>query len=214
MDIIKDIEGVAQAGMDIRTRLIIVLAVVLALGALAAYGANHFEAKGRALERADWLAKQVREQQADAALVARHDADMRAIEDKHQQIERTTSEKHEQELAQLRRERDADRRRADAAGGLRIPAPACPAGSTVAGTEAASAGGRDAAGPGTVRLPQQVENDLWVIADDADEVSAQLRACQGWILANGFYGPQNSAWHELLGRIDAIGNQDSRGEAQ
>jgi hypothetical protein len=200
-DILKDVESVAAAGLDVRTKLILVLgAVVLASGA-AAYGAHYFEQRGAMIERAGWLAKQVKEQAADAALVRKHEADMQALRDHQQTIERQTSEKHETELAQLRRERDADRLAADRAGGLRIPAAACAADRAVAGTEAASAGGRDEAGAGTIRLPVQIENDLWAIANDADEVSAQLRACQGWIRSNGFYGAADGESGALLDRI-------------
>lgn len=205
-DILKDIEGVAEAGLDMRTRLIVALGACLVLGVVGLGLAQHFEGKGRQLERAEWLAKQVQEQKDDAALLAKHDVDMRALEAQHKQTERETSEKHEQELAQLRLERDADRRHADAAGGLRIPAPACPAGSAVAGAEAPGAGRRDEAGAATVRLPQQVENDLWAITDDADEVSAQLRACQGWIRANGFYGEKPAGSVQLLDRMIAAPN--------
>lgn len=200
-EILKDIENVAAAGSNMRARLLLVVGVVI-VGALLGLGvAHHFEDKGRQLERAGWLKKEAAERTADLALVRKHDVDMRALDARHHQIERETSEKHETELAQLRRDRDADRRRADAAGGLRIPAAACPTGGIVAGTEAASAGGRDETGAGTVRLPQQIEDDLWTLANDADEVSGQLRACQGWIVSNEFYGPYISKSHQLLGNM-------------
>lgn len=36
------------------------------------------------------------------------------------------------------------------------------------------------------RLPEKIENDLLELANDADIVTIQLGACQGWIKANGF----------------------------
>lgn len=119
------------------------------------------------------------------------------------------SEEHEKELVQLRLERDLDRLRIDRAGGLRIPAPACPSGRPVGGTagaEAPGAGGRDEAGAGTVRLPLETENSLWALVDDADEVSAQLRSCQQWIKRNGFYGPEPADSVQLLDRMIAAPN--------
>lgn len=207
-NILKDVEEVASAAAGMRTRLIAIVGGAIVLFIVAMALANHFENRGRQLERADWLKKEADERAADLALVRKHDADMKALDDHHKEIERKTSEKHETELAQLRLERDADRRRADAAGGLRIhvDAGACAPGGAVVGPEAPGTGRRDDTGAGTVRLPQQVENDLWSIADDADEVSARLRACQGWIRNNGFYGPESSEKAGLLDRMIAVPN--------
>lgn len=209
-DILKDIESVAQAGLDMRTRLIIGLGACIVLIVLALGLAHHFEDRGRQLERAGWLKKEADERTADLALIQQHQAEMNELEKHHLLIERETSENHEKELAQLRHDRDADRAAVDRAGGLRIPAPACPADRPVGGTEAPGAGGRDEAGAGTVRLPYQVENDLWSIVNDADEVSGQLRACQSWIRANGFYGPAMSEKPALLDRMIAVPNQQTK----
>jgi hypothetical protein len=206
-DIVKDIENVAAAGASLRTAIIIGIGAAALVGALATWTAHHFEERGRQLERAGWLAKE------NAARIAQEKKD--AVDTlRHQQIERETSERHQKELDQLRADAAADRAAADRAGGLRIPVVACPDARPAAATETAGAGGRDEAGPASVRLPQSIENGLWALANDADEVSAQLRACQGWILANGFYGPEPAAGSELLGRIDAVENQESKGDAQ
>lgn len=208
----------------------IAVAVLVTLGLATA---NHFENIGRtaaagewspklaavnaqlAVERIGWAKKDAAERATDLALERKHQADMQDLRDHQQLIERQTSEKHETELAQLRRDRDADRRRADAAGGLRIAAPGAPAcapGSAVAGPEAAGTGGRDEpASTGTVRLPERIENDLWAAADAADEVSAQLRACQGWIRANGFYGSKDAETSALPYGTIAAPNQSSEG---
>lgn len=205
---LKDVAGVASAGMTIQSRLILFVAVIVLAGLAALALASHYEGKGRTLERAEWLEKEGKRDLADAALIRKHEAEMSALEQTHRLIERKTTHDHQTELATLRSDRAADRAAADRAGGLRIPAPTCPAGSTVAGTEAPGAGGRDdAPGAGTVRLPHEVENDLWAIADDADEVSAQLRACQSWVRANGFYGPATTESGALLDRMIASPNQ-------
>jgi hypothetical protein len=44
------------------------------------------------------------------------------------------------------------------------------------------------AAAGTVRLPITLENNLFDLADDADEIVEQARACQQWIKQHGFYG--------------------------
>lgn len=204
---LKDVAGLASAGMTIQSRLILIVGGITVAGLLALALANYYEGKGRALERGEWLAKELQRDQADRALERKHQADMDVLKQAQQAIERKTSEDHQTELAALRHDRAADRAAADRNGGLRIPAPSCPAGVAVAGTEAAGAGGRDEASAGTIRLPHQVENNLWDIADAADEVSAQLRACQSWIRANGFYGPTPAETRALLDRMIAAPNQ-------
>lgn len=221
-DIIKDVEEVAGAAAGLRTRLILAAIAAGIMFVLALGVAHYFENRGRlqsdgvwatklATVNAGWAKKEADERVADAAMIEQHHQDMNALEQHHLLIEKEISDDHNAETAQLRKERDDDRRRADAAGGLRIPAPAaaaCPAGSAVAGTEAASAGGRDEpASASTVRLPEQIENDLWAIADDADEVSAQLRACQSFVRRNGFYGPEIPVKPPLLDRMIAVPNQ-------
>jgi hypothetical protein len=73
------------------------------------------------------------------------------------------------------------------AGGLRIPATVCPA-TAAPGTQAAGASRPDEAGPGTVELPERTQQRLFSLTDRADSLAEQLRALQGWIRDNGFYG--------------------------
>jgi hypothetical protein len=209
---LKDVAGVAKAGADIRTRLVLIAAGATLAGIAALALANHYEVKGRELERADWLAKELQRDQANAALERKHQAEMAVLTLTHQQIERKTTHDHQTELAALRRDRAADRAAADRNGGLRIPAPACPAGGAVARTETPGAGGRDETGARTVALPEQTQDDLWAIVNDADEVSAQLRACQSWVRANGFYGPPPAESGALLDRMIASPNQPTAPE--
>jgi hypothetical protein len=89
---------------------------------------------------------------------------------------------HEKQIATLSDALRTMRSSSDAAGGLRVPRSICDG---FAGT--ASASGRDGGIAGTVKLPDQVENDLWQLVDDAAKVTAQAQACQQWIAGNGFY---------------------------
>jgi len=80
------------------------------------------------------------------------------------------------------------RRRADVAAArdgalvLRIPAAAlCPGGSETGPPRPAAAGGDGAA---TVELPRAVAADLLALANDADQVADQLRACQAVVISD------------------------------
>lgn len=190
MNPLEAVEGVAKFGMDIRTKMILALGgfILLLLGAWYIYdlGVND----GTMKERGVWNGKEVQRKQAELALTLKHNAEMDALALKHQRIERETSEEHEKQLAVLRVERNAARADADRRGGLRIPAPNCAGASrTETSSQAASPSGRDEAFAGTIRLPKAIENDLWSIVDDADEIVEQARACQAWIRKSGFYGP-------------------------
>lgn len=192
MTILKEVEEaaeVATGGLNIQSKLIIAAGLFVLACIGFEWGAHHYEARGRTLERAEWLKKQVDWDKATAKLVADNEQHNRAVAADNQAKERKTSEIHEQELAKLASVAAAARRRADAAGGLRISANVCPATSSPAGgTEAAGASGRDEAGAGTVALPADLQDSLWALVNEADQTSAQLRACQGWIRLNGFYG--------------------------
>jgi hypothetical protein len=141
---------------------------------------------GVKMERADWLHKEAVRQQdeKDAILdrVAENDRKERENDAKNRRI----SNAYEKRLAILREGRDADRRAVDAAGGLRIDRAACDG--FAAGAETAGAGRRDEGTAGTVRLPREIESRLFDLADAADEVTEQARACQQWITEHGFYG--------------------------
>jgi hypothetical protein len=206
MNLEKDLEAAA----NVRARLILWLGAIVVLIvtglALVAWG----EHRGAALERVDWLKKEERRQKDTADLLRKHAADVAALTLQYNLNNMKVSDDHEKELEALRRDRAADRLAFDRAGGLRVTRAVCdrPAGQA----EAPGAGGRDEAGAGTVRLPEPVENDLWALADDADEVSAQLRACQAWIVTNGFYGPKPAVSTPLLDRM--VSSQKTDSEAQ
>lgn len=205
-----------KALTDLQRALIAGAVIVLALlgGAWALYRAG--ESAGQLGERSTWLkaAKATKEafDLAQAKLEADYKADLETERRRNIAINLKVSQDHEEETATLRRERDADRAAFDRAGGLRIRTSAvCPAaGGAGSGPEAAGAGGRDEASATTVRLPLEVENDLWAIVNDADEVSGQLRACQSWIRMNGFYGQEAADSGQLLDRMIASPNPHTK----
>jgi hypothetical protein len=206
MNLEKDI----AEGLDVRTRLVIWMSVVLGLivaGIVLVAWAEH---RGAMLERAGWEKKETQRQKDKADLLRKHAAEVAALTEQYHLNNLKVSIDHENELEALRRDRAADRLAFDRAGGLRVTRAVCD--SPAAGPEAAGAGGRDEASASTVRLPEPIESDLWAIVNDADEVSAQLRSCQAWIVANGFYGPKPAESMPLLDRMVSSQNHDN--EAQ
>lgn len=175
--------------MDIRAKLILALGAVI-LMMLGGMGLYHWgENVGTEKERGVWNGKEVLRKDAVLALTLKHATEMDELVAKHKKAEKETSDEHENELAKLRKERAADRADADRRGGLRIPAPACTgADKPVVGAETTSAIRRDEVPAGTVRIPQPIEDGLWSIVNDADEIVEQARSCQAWIRKNGFYG--------------------------
>lgn len=179
--------------------------MLVLMGAAWALYSNGFEA-GAAHVQADWNREQLVRSRAESTLLRKHAEDIGKQAKLYRDINLKVSQDHENELQTLRLARDLDRAAIDRAGGLRIPAPACPD-PAAAPAKTNGASGRDEVGTGTVRLPREVENRLWALADDADEVSAQLRSCQAWIRDNGFYGPIPSDSTQLLDRMIAAPNQ-------
>ena len=161
------------------------------LGGLVLLIAAYFggEYRGAKIERAEWQKEKIAMEAVHKEQIKSDFRQYAADVATHQHQARKASETYEKALAvqdQKHRTIVADIRRA---GGLRIPAPAsCRQGPAAAG-EAASAGGLDEGPAGSVRLPLEVEANLFGLAGDADKVSEQLRALQGWVRANGFYGP-------------------------
>ena len=94
------------------------------------------------------------------------------------------------EDAEARRRRDVAAAR-DGALVLRVPASACRTGPSEAGPAGSSSPGGDGAAPlqlpgaaGGGVLPPEITADLYALADDADQVADQLRACQSVVLAD------------------------------
>lgn len=168
--------------MSIQAKLIgLLLLIGLAFG-IHWHGVN----QGKKLERADWQQKEIARQQSQNKLLLRHAEEVAQIQNDNNTKNRKVSQDHANQLNALRTAAVAERAAANAAGGLRVPKSICDG--IAATAEAASNGGRDAALAGAVRLPREIEENLWAIAIDADEVTEQARACQSWIRTHGFYG--------------------------
>lgn len=148
-----------------------------------AFGGAHV---GRKLERERWQARELEIAQHNAVLIS--DAAQRAqrIQAFNEAKARKASEEHEKALSDLRARYAADLAAVRAAGGLRIPATACAG--TSAAEQGASPGGPHEASPGTIKLPDRIESDLFAMTKRADDLAEQLRALQGWVRDNGFYG--------------------------
>ena len=207
MNLEKDIAEVAAEGLDVRTRLILWMSALVAIivaGIVLVAWAEH---RGAMLERAGWEKKETQRQKDTADLLRKHADEVAALTLQYNLNNVKVSSDHEKELEALRRDRAADRAAVDRAGGLRVTRAVC--GPAAGQAEAPGAGGRDEASASTVRLPERVENDLWALADRADEVSAQLRACQAWIVTNGFYGPKPAESTPLLDRMVSSQNHDN-----
>lgn len=166
------------------------LALIVWTALVACYAHEVGSESGRDAERALWLNQEgARKDATITAVVA--DSTSRAKQQDHQnQTNVKVSTKHEAEVQTNRNEYRADRAAADRTGGLRIAIPATVCNHPAATTEGADAFEPDESAATTVRLPREVENDLWSAAEEADALSAQIRAMQEWVRANGHYGTE------------------------
>jgi len=150
---------------------LIIAAVLLALGGFLAWWVpSHYREQGRQevirkYEEASRIALQERKAQIERLKVQHEATNKIVIAD----YEARLSVLNERYLAAKR-------------DGLRLPKTACERLATTA--ETASTSSSDEAE--SVRLPARIENGLFDIARKADEVNAQLSACQAWIKSNGF----------------------------
>ena len=154
----------------------IVLLWIASLGAVG-WKANEI---GHKTERSDWLNKENAELVAANKKIQDLQNDARKTEQEHAARLAEIGAAHAKEMvdkeAQRRRDLAAIR---DGALKLRIASSRiCPGGSSPSET-GPTPGERD--GAATVELPQQITSDLFDLANDADQVADQLRACQGVI---------------------------------
>lgn len=151
-----------------------------------AFGGAHV---GKKLEREAWQAERlqlVAKQSADTAKKAREYAD--DIADQRTK-ERKAAQSYETALDSLDkayrvRIADSDRR-----GGLRIAVPKSQCAGPAKAGEAAGPQLADEEATTLVRLPGDVERNLFALAASADKVVAQCQALQDWVIDNGLYGP-------------------------
>lgn len=135
---------------------------------------------GATAERVAWQAKDNEELRLANAKILELGNAARAQERKHVEAMAALGADYEKKLADAKAQSNRDRASIrDGALKLRIATERiCPGGG--AASEAGSTPGeRD--GPATVELPQQITSDLFDLANDADQVADQLRACQGVI---------------------------------
>lgn len=144
---------------------------------------HHIGAKG---VQADWDASKAQMIDAQSKLIASHVVEIEELRKKQDLNNVQVSEDHQKALDELAKKHDADLARVRAAGGLRLPRSIC-SGPVITTPEAASNIGRDDNLTGTVALPEQITNDLFSFATDADRVTEIARSCQAWIRKNGFY---------------------------
>lgn len=185
--------------MSIQEKLIGALGALVLL-AFAAIGIHaHGVDQGEKLERVVWQGKELKRDAAERKLILKHETDMAELQRRYNENNLKVSDDHEKELAQVRADAAADRAAVERRGGLRIPRTVCDR--VAADAEAAGARVSDEIAAASVRLPRATEERLWALADAADEVTAQARACQAWIRVNGFYGNPVNSDSVLLDRM-------------
>lgn len=155
----------------------IILAIVIAFVMQGIVIGKWQNKVGHTEERVEWQAKEVVQVTAANAAIKRINDEARSKEQAHVDAMAALAA----QLAKERASNDA-RRKADAAairdGALKLriaTSSICPD-SGAAGPPRPAASGSDAAA--TVELPQQITRDLFDLANDADQVADQLRACQ------------------------------------
>jgi hypothetical protein len=153
---------------------------IAAYTAAVAIGSWHTGAK---LARSDCQAEKIALQQAQQKALLDQVAKNDAILKDQQAKARKASDDHEKALSDLQAKYDAAIAANRAAGGLRVPRTVCD--QPAASAQTSSASRPDEASPGTVELPQRIEDDLFALTKRADELAEQLRALQQWIKDNG-----------------------------
>ncbi|MDQ5980474.1 MAG: prophage endopeptidase [Verrucomicrobiota bacterium] len=172
----------------------VLLGIVLMMGAVGVWQRDEGKNAERVValkDKNDALAKKNAELAEVNATILRLQKEIRELEARHQ-AEMDNLE------AELKKEKadNAKRKKADAdaarAGGLVLRVPASVCGGTDGDRGAAPALGSTASvrdGGATVELPRQVTADLFDLANDADAVADQLRACQQVVLKDRAAAP-------------------------
>lgn len=153
-----------------RLRLIITAVLLVLGGLLAWFVPSHYREQGR---------QEVIHKYEEASRIALQErkAEIERLKLEHENTNKLVVADYENKILVLNERYLAAKR-----DGLRLPKIACERSSTTA--EAASTERSNEAQ--SIRLPERIENGLFDIARKADEVNAQLSACQAWIKSNGF----------------------------
>jgi hypothetical protein len=159
-------------------------------------------------EHMKWMGIESERRHKEIMLRDAHSKEIQSIIDKQFQTNLEVSISHENELEDLRLALAVAKSDSHKSGGLRVTIPArdCKASDTAGEADSESTSRHHEAATETVRIPDDVERSLWAIAERAEEVTAQCRAAQKWIVDNGFYGVPNDNNQQLLGKIDSNKN--------
>lgn len=165
----------------------ILIAKVGAVAALAigVYLTGHHH--GANAVQADWDRSKAQFIDAQSKLILEHAREMEALRQKQNATNIQVSLDHQGALDAIQRKHDADIAVMQRIG-LRIPRTVCSSIGPVA--EANGPTGRDADPAATIALPEPITRNLLEFAADADRTTEIARACQSWIIKNGFYNVQ------------------------
>jgi hypothetical protein len=166
---------------------LLLLAKIGLVGALIVglYVTGHHQ--GEKAVQARWDASKVIFEADKAKLVADHDTEIANLRKSQDENNLKVSADHEDALQKLGKKYEDRIAAINAAGGLRVSRSIC-SGSVATATETTSDSGHNEDLAGTVKLPDEIANNLFSEARRADEIVEQARACQSWIRAQGFYG--------------------------
>lgn len=163
------------------------LAFSLALIVIVLFGTYQWGyANGEDALRSEWNKERLAVKAAQLQVATQHAQAMADLVTMHNQTNLKNAKQHETALSKVHTDLAAARAESKRLGGLRIPVKACPTIATNAETTGTSE--HHEGSTTTIALPEPIEDGLWSIVGQADEVTEQLRACQGWIIDNGFYG--------------------------
>lgn len=154
-----------------QTRLIIAAALLVLGGFLVWFIPHHYREQGR---------QEVIQKYEEASKLAlkQRELEIESLKVQHEATNKIVIADYEARLSAL----DVKYRAAKSIG-LRLPKTACERSATTAETTGTSGSNETE----SVRLPASIENGLFDLARQADQVNIQLSACQAWIKKNGFY---------------------------
>lgn len=159
------------------------LAAGLAIAAAFYFGTDYGHSKAQVKQAARESA--IEKAWREALVTEVHKRHSARLTDERKAREATAA--HEKALKVLDQTHAADVAAIRRAGGLRIPAPACPR-PAAAGGEAAGPGRLDEGATASVELPERTQERLYALTLRAGQLTEQLIGLQAWVRANGFYG--------------------------
>lgn len=167
-------------------RIYIVAAALFVLTAFGSYIAGRSD--GKDIERVEWQKEKLSLLRGTQQLMQAQLIENAGELDKQRKLTKRTSDEYEIKIASLDAKYAAARN-----GGLRLPTTACSRYDDAKAT-ATSAGKLDEAAAfnivsdaTTERIPAVIEDRLFALAKNADQLSEQLSALQKWIRESGLY---------------------------